>query len=75
LLNIALIALNFRNRLSILTQVNLDMLSNSIKTQTGTRPTDYLSQTEEFALYQNITSGQDVQERRQDFWSGGAIKT
>ena len=32
--------------LSILTQFNLNMLSNSIKTKIGTRPTNYLTQTE-----------------------------
>ena len=36
------------------------MLSNSIKSKIGTRPTDYLTQTEEFALYQNITALQNV---------------
>jgi hypothetical protein len=34
----------FRNTLSILTQVTLNMPSNSIKTQIGRGPTDYLTQ-------------------------------
>jgi hypothetical protein len=32
--------------LSILTQLNLNMLSNSFKTKIGTRPRDYLSSTQ-----------------------------
>jgi hypothetical protein len=39
LIYLALTALNFHNTQSILTQVNLNMLTNSIKTQIGTRPT------------------------------------
>jgi hypothetical protein len=31
--------------LSILTQLNLNILSNSIKTKIGTKPTDYLTST------------------------------
>jgi hypothetical protein len=46
----------------------MNMLSNSIKTQIGTGPTDYLTQTEYFALDQIIAAIQNLQKRSQDFW-------